>query len=51
MPRLELIFLHSATADGSNVRRLLLASVRFRVTRRVSMIADSAVSSEVKITS
>jgi hypothetical protein len=39
MPRLELIFLHSASADGSNVGRLLLASSRFRFTRDVRMIA------------
>jgi hypothetical protein len=39
MPRLELIFLHSASADGSNVGRLLLAGSRFRFTRDVRMIA------------
>ena len=38
MPRLELTFLHSAIADGSNVGRLL-ASSRFRFTRDVRMIA------------
>jgi hypothetical protein len=38
MPRLELVFLHSAIADGSNVGRLL-ASSRFRFTRDVRMIA------------
>ena len=51
MPRLVLIFLHSASADGSNVRHLLLASIRFRFTRRVSMIAYSAVSSDLEIAS
>jgi hypothetical protein len=39
MPRLELIFPHSASADGSNVGRLLLASSRFRFSRDVRMIA------------
>jgi hypothetical protein len=51
MPRLVLIFPRSASADGSNVRHLLLASIRFRFTRRVSMIAYSAVSSNLKIAS
>ena len=39
MPRLELIFLHSASADGCNDQQLLPASIPLRFARRVGMIA------------
>ena len=40
MPRLELIFLHSASADGCNDQQLLPASIPLRFARRVGMIAQ-----------